>query len=76
MAIRPPVESDLASIGDRYGLELSAADVASFLPFATGLLGSWPAVEELYARGPRRDRATTVRGRGRPRRTIRSAPGT
>jgi amidase len=62
MAIRPPVESDLASIAERYGLELSAADVESFLPFATGLLSSWTAVEELYARtapSPRNDRPWT-----------------
>jgi amidase len=59
MAIGPPDESALAAVGERYGLELSAADVASFVPFATGLLGSWTAVEELYARtvpAPRTDR--------------------
>ena len=75
MAFGPPDESDLASIGERYGLELSSADVASFLPFATGLLSSWNAVEELYARtapSPRDDRP----GRGPPTRTTRSARGT
>jgi amidase len=60
MAIHPPDESALAAVGERYGLDLSAADVASFARFAEGLLGSWTAVEELYARtaaAPRRDRA-------------------
>ena len=59
MAVRPPDESDLAAVGERYGLGLNDADVASFAPFATGLLGSWTAVEELYARtapAPRTDR--------------------
>ena len=59
MALPPPVESDLAAVGERYGLGLSAADVTSFAPFAAGLLGSWEAVEELYARTaptPRTDR--------------------
>ena len=59
MAMRPPVESDLASVAERYGLELSSADIAAFAPFATGLLGSWTAVEELYALtapAPRTDR--------------------
>ena len=59
MALRVPDESDLAAVGERYGLALSDADVASFAPFATGLLGSWRAVEELYARtapSPRADR--------------------
>ena len=60
MALRPPDESDLATVAERYGLDLSSDDVASFAPFATGLLGSWTAVEELYARtapAPRTDRA-------------------
>ena len=59
MAIRPPVESDLAAVAERYGLELSSADIASFVPFASGLVSSWTAVEELYARTaptPRSDR--------------------
>jgi amidase len=62
MALRLPVDSDLAAIAERYGLDLSTADVASFAPFATGLLGSWTAVEELYARtapAPRSDRASS-----------------
>src|SRR5918995_5418141 len=59
MALRPPDESDLADVGERYGLDLSTDDVASFAPFATGVLESWTAVEELYARtapAPRTDR--------------------
>ena len=42
MALRPPDESDLASVAERYGLELSSDDVASFAPFATAC----------WARGP------------------------
>ena len=60
MALRPPDESDLATVAERYGLDLSSDDIASFAPFATGLLGSWTAVEDLYARtapAPRTDRA-------------------
>ena len=62
MTLRPPDESEVAAVGEHYGLELSAADVASFAPFATGLLSSWNAVEELYARtapAQRTDRAWT-----------------
>jgi amidase len=50
MTIRPPDEAELAAVAERYGLGLSGADIASFAPFATGLLSSWTAVEELYAR--------------------------
>ena len=39
MTIRPPDEADLAAVAERYGLGLSAADITSFAPFATGLLG-------------------------------------
>ncbi len=59
MAVRPPDETELAAVGERYGLGLNDADLASFAPFAAGLLGSWTAVEELYARtapAPRTDR--------------------
>ena len=59
MAIRPPVESDLAAVAEVYGLDLSSADIASFVPFASGLVSSWTAVEELYAHTaptPRSDR--------------------
>ena len=68
MAFRPPDESDLAAVAERYGLDLSSDDVASFAPFATGLLGSWTAVEELYARtapAPRTDRAVVAPDRRR-----------
>jgi amidase len=50
MTLRPPDEPTVAAVGRRYGLGLSDADVASFVPFATGLLDSWNAVEDLYAR--------------------------
>jgi amidase len=50
MAIRPPDESDLRSVAEHYRLGLSDADIASFAPFVTGLLGSWDVVEELYAK--------------------------
>ena len=50
MAIRPPEDGDLRTVADHYRLGLSEADLASFKPFATGLLGCWDAVEELYAR--------------------------
>jgi amidase len=59
MAFRPPDDSELAAVADRYGLELSDDDRASFGAFVTGLLSSWSAVEELYARtapAPRSDR--------------------
>ncbi|MGH9247737.1 MAG: amidase [Acidimicrobiales bacterium] len=62
MTLRPPDESEVAAVGEWYGLGLSDADVASFAPFAAGLLASWNAVEELYARtapAPRTDRPWT-----------------
>ena len=74
MAFGPPDESDLASIGERYGLELSSADVASFLPFATGLLSSWTAVEELVrahrAESARRPSVVASRRSGQPARRL------
>ncbi len=60
MALRPPDESDLTLTAQHYRLGLSDRDVASFSPLVTGLLRSWDAVEELYARSapkPRSDRA-------------------
>jgi amidase len=50
MAIRPPGDKQLASVADRYGLALGDGERALFEPFVSGLLGSWTAVEELYAR--------------------------
>jgi amidase len=50
VAIRLPDDNDLRSAAERYRLGLSDADVASFSPFVTGLLGSWDVVEELYAK--------------------------
>jgi amidase len=59
MPVRPPDENDIRAAAEHYRLGLSAADRASFGPFVTGLLGSWDAIEELYARSapsPRDDR--------------------
>jgi amidase len=50
MPVQPPTNAELARIASRYGLELSDADLESFAPFVSGLLGSWNAVEGLYAR--------------------------
>ena len=50
MPVQPPDPTELARIAAHYGLDLSAADLESFSPFVTGLLGSWNAVEDLYAR--------------------------
>jgi amidase len=50
MPVQPPDPAELARIADSYGLDLSAADLESFRPFVTGLLESWSAVEDLYAR--------------------------
>ncbi|MGH8933282.1 MAG: amidase [Egibacteraceae bacterium] len=60
MALRPPGENDLSMTAQQYRLGLSDGDVASFSPLVAGLLRSWDAVEELYARSapkPRSDRA-------------------
>jgi amidase len=50
MPVQPPDHAELARIASHYGLELSDADLESFQPFVTGLLGSWSALEDLYAR--------------------------
>jgi amidase len=50
MPAQPPTTEELARIASGYGLDLSHADLESFAPFVSGLLGSWTAVEELYAR--------------------------
>ena len=50
MPVQPPDHAELARIASHYGLDLSDADVESFEPFVAGLMGSWPALEELYAR--------------------------
>lgn len=49
MPVRPPDTAALAAAARHYGLQLSDADLSSFAPFVAGLLGSWDAVEELYA---------------------------
>jgi amidase len=48
--VRPPTPEDLNRIAARYGFGLGPDDVASYGTFAAGLLSSWEAVEELYAR--------------------------
>jgi amidase len=50
MPVQPPDHAELARIASHYGLDLSDADLESFQPFVSGLMGSWAAVEELYAR--------------------------
>jgi amidase len=50
VAVPPPGNARLDEIAKQYGLQLSDADVESFSPFVTGLLGSWDAIEELYER--------------------------
>src|SRR5262245_4388211 len=50
MPVQPPTNAELARISSGYGLDLSESDLESFAPFVTGLIGSWTAVEELYAR--------------------------
>jgi amidase len=49
MAITPPTNDDLAEIAERYRLGLDAGDVESFRAIITGALGSYDAVERLYA---------------------------
>ena len=59
MPVRPPDDSDLVALAERYRLGLSDDDRAEFSPFVSGLLGSWDAVAQLYARTapqPRDDR--------------------
>jgi len=47
--VDPPGSAALDQVSRHYGLGLGPADVASFEPFVDGLLGSWDAVEQLYA---------------------------
>ncbi len=49
MPLPVPDHDTLAAIAAGYGLGLSAAAVEEFAPAVSGLLGSWDAVEELYA---------------------------
>lgn len=49
MPVELPDPAELAEVADAYGLRLTDADVASFSPLVHGLLGSWDAVEKLYA---------------------------
>ncbi len=48
--VEPPDSTRLAAIAEGYGLGLSRADVESFQPLVAGMLSSWDAVEDLYAR--------------------------
>lgn len=50
MPVQPPDDSALGAVDAHYRLGLSAAERAGFAPFVTGLLSSWDAVEDLYAR--------------------------
>ncbi|GAA4843982.1 amidase [Actinomycetospora corticicola] len=49
MPLPPPDHDALAAVAAGYGLGLSDAAVDEFAPAVSGLLGSWDAVEELYA---------------------------
>ena len=62
MSVGTPDNQRLSAIADRYRLGLTADDVAEFAPAVEGLLGSWDAVERLYAAtapAPRTDRNWT-----------------
>jgi amidase len=50
MGIDAPDEARLTELAERYGLDLDADDIASFGSLVPGVLESWDAVEELYAR--------------------------
>ena len=50
MTVDPPGAEQLTSLAEGYGLGLTATDVEEFAPFVSGLLTSWDAVEQLYAR--------------------------
>jgi amidase len=50
MPVQPPNPSELTKVAEGYGLGLGDSDISSFGPMVHGLLGSWDAVEELYAR--------------------------
>ncbi|HET7014563.1 MAG TPA: amidase, partial [Streptosporangiaceae bacterium] len=46
---QPPTAADLAPIAERYGLELTGADLAEIVPMVTSMLGAYDRVAELYA---------------------------
>lgn len=50
MAVRPPSKGELAAIARHYGMHLSEEDLRSFEPLVAGVMSSYAAVEELYAR--------------------------
>ena len=49
MPVDPPGPEALDQVSQHYGLGLGPSDVKSFEPVVDGLLGSWDAVEQLYA---------------------------
>jgi amidase len=49
MAITPPTSNELAEIAERYRFGLDGQDVESFRAIIAGALGSYDAVERLYA---------------------------
>jgi amidase len=49
MTFQPPGRDQLEAAAEHYRLGLTPDDLESFAPFVEGLLGSWSAVEELYA---------------------------
>ncbi|CAN5884417.1 amidase [soil metagenome] len=50
MTIGTPDERQLAAIAEHYGLDLDSDDLTSFEPLVEGLLESWDAIEQIYAR--------------------------
>jgi amidase len=50
MPVQPPDRAALAKVAEHYRLGLVDADLESFGAMVHGLLASWDAVEELYAR--------------------------
>ncbi|RBY77673.1 amidase [Geodermatophilus sp. TF02-6] len=49
MPVRPPDEKEVAALAASYGMEPSAEEVAAYTPIVAAFLGSYDAVEELYA---------------------------
>jgi amidase len=55
--VQIPSNDQLAGVAAHYGLGLSAEDIGEFAESVSGLLGSWDAVERLYAESAPRPRA-------------------
>ncbi len=63
MTVERPDAADLAPIAERYGLELTGADLAEIVPMVSSMLGAYDRVAELYAeRRPARRPAGTGNG--------------